>query len=69
LHIVLDGRASKEKTVATMKSKKRFPPDAGRILDILSFIENHVLPFDSGEILLILGNLKLNELSRQNVCK
>jgi len=40
-----------------MESEECFPPDTGRVLDVLSFIKDHVLPFDALKILLILGDL------------
>ena len=40
-----------------MESKKRFPADTGRVLDVLGLIKDHVLPPDSLEVLLILGDL------------
>ncbi len=40
-----------------METEQRFPPDTGSILDILSFVEYHVLPFDPLKVLLILGDL------------
>ncbi len=44
-----------------MEPKQGFPTDTGRVLDVLSFIEYHVLPFDALEILLVLRHLKSNE--------
>lgn len=41
-----------------METKKCFPSDTRRILDVLGFIEDHVLPFDTLEVLLILSNLE-----------
>ena len=40
-----------------MESKKRFPADTGRVFDVLGLIKDHVLPPDSLEVLLILGDL------------
>ena len=40
-----------------MEAEQRFPPDTGSILDILSFVEYHILPFDPLKVLLILGDL------------
>ena len=47
-----------EKAVATLEAKKCFPPNTRRILDVLRFIENHILPLYTLEVLLVLSNLK-----------
>ena len=39
-----------------MEPEQRLPTDTGRVLDILSLIEDHVLPLDTLEVLLILGD-------------
>jgi hypothetical protein len=62
LHVVLYWRTSQEEAIAAMESKKRLPPNAGRVLDVLSFVKNHILPFDPLEILLILGDLQTAHL-------
>jgi hypothetical protein len=58
LHRVLNWGSCEEKTVSTMKTEEGLPPDTGRIFDILSFIEYHVLPFNTLKILLVLNNLE-----------
>jgi hypothetical protein len=40
-----------------MKAEQGFPPDASGVLDILGFVEYHVLPLDPLKVLLILGDL------------
>jgi len=39
-----------------MESKQRLPTDTGRVLNVLGLIENHILPLDTLEVLLILGD-------------
>ena len=39
-----------------MESKQRLPTDTGRVLNVLSLVENHILPLDTLEVLLILGD-------------
>jgi hypothetical protein len=39
-----------------MESEQRLPTDTGSVLNVLSFIENHILPLDTLEVLLILGD-------------
>ena len=39
-----------------MEPKQRLPTHTGRVLDILSLVENHILPLDTLEVLLILGD-------------
>lgn len=60
LHGVLDGRSSQEQSIAAIESQECFPPYAGRVLDVLRFIKDHILPFYALEVLLILGNLCKN---------
>ena len=57
LHVVLDWCSSQQKSVTTLEAKKGFPPSTGRVLDVLSFIENHILPLDALEVLLVLRDL------------
>ena len=39
-----------------MESKQCLPAHARRVLNILSLVENHILPLDTLEVLLILGD-------------
>lgn len=39
-----------------MKPKQRLPTHTGGILDVLSLIENHILPLNTLEVLLILSD-------------
>ena len=57
LHGVLYRCTRQKQAIATMETEQRFPPNASSILDVLSFVEYHVLPFDSLKVLLILGDL------------
>ena len=41
-----------------MKAEQSLPADTGSILDILGFVEYHVLPLDPLKVLLVLGNLQ-----------
>jgi hypothetical protein len=58
LHGILDRRACQEQAIPTVKAEQGLPADAGGILDILSFIEYHVLPLDPLKVLLVLGDLQ-----------
>ena len=53
LHAVLDRRSRQEQAVPAIKAQKGLPPGRGRTLDCLSFVKDHVLPFDPPEMLLI----------------
>ena len=57
LHGVLNRCTSQKQTIATLESKQCLPPYARGILDVLSLIEDHILPFHTLEILLVLSNL------------
>ena len=39
-----------------MEPEQRLPTHARRVLDVLSLVKNHILPFDTLEVLLILGD-------------
>ena len=45
-----------------MESEKSLPADTRRVLDILSLVEDHILPFDPLKVLLILGDLEHHQL-------
>ena len=57
MHRVLNWGTSQEEPIATLEAKKSLPSHTRRVLDILSFIEDHILPFDALEVLLILRHL------------
>jgi len=57
LHGVLDWCSREEETVSAMKTKESLPPNTGRVFYVLGFIENHILPFNTLEVLLILNSL------------
>lgn len=57
LHGVLDGGSGKEQTITAIEPKERFPSRTGRILDVLGFVQDHVLPLLALEVLLILSYL------------
>lgn len=58
LHIVLYGCSSQQQAIAALKAQQGFPSSTRRILDVLRFIEDHVLPFHASEVLLILQDLE-----------
>jgi hypothetical protein len=41
-----------------VKAEQGLPANAGSILDILGFVQNHVLPLDPLKVLLVLGDLE-----------
>ncbi len=41
-----------------MKPEQGLPTNTGSILDILRFVEYHVLPLDPLKVLLVLGDLR-----------
>lgn len=53
VHRVLNGSSSEEKSVSTVEAKQCLPPRRRRTLDSLSLVEDHVLPLDSLEVLLV----------------
>lgn len=57
LHGVLNRCTSQKQTIATLESKQCLPPYTRGILDVLSLVEDHILPFHTLEILLVLSNL------------
>jgi len=56
LHVVLNWGSGQQQPVPAMESKQRLPTDTGRVLNVLSLVENHILPLDTLEVLLILGD-------------
>ena len=56
LHVVLNWSSGQQKPIPAMEPKQRLPAHTGRVLDILSLIKNHILPLDTLEVLLILGD-------------
>ena len=56
LHVVLNRGSSQQQPITAVKPKQRLPTHAGGILDVLSLIENHILPLDTLEVLLILSD-------------
>lgn len=63
LHGVLDWGTRQQQAVAAVEAKKCLPPDTGRVLDVLCFVQDHVLPLDPLEVLLVLRYL-LKKLSQ-----
>jgi hypothetical protein len=65
LHVVLNRGTSQQKAISTLESEEGLPSNTGRVLDVLCFVENHILPLHPLEVLLILGDLvKENVLGR-----
>jgi hypothetical protein len=58
VHRVLDGGTGEEESVAAAEAEERLPSCTSRALDRLGFVEDHVLPLDSLEVLLILHDLR-----------
>jgi len=56
LHVVLNWSSGQQKPIPAMEPEQCLPAHAGRVLDILSLVENHILPFDALEVLLVLGD-------------
>eukprot|EP00958_Prasinococcus_capsulatus_P003142 scaffold279_cov369-Prasinococcus_capsulatus_cf.AAC.7 len=52
-HRILDGRARQQKPVAALEAEQCFPPQRGGALNRLRLIEDHVLPLDALEHLLV----------------
>jgi hypothetical protein len=65
LHRVLDWRPREKKSIPAMETEERLPSDTRRVLDILCFVKNHILPFDTLEILLILDDLGRHPVGNQ----
>ena len=59
MHGVLDRGTSEQQPIATLEAEQRLPTSTGRVLDVLGLIENHILPFDPLEILLVLDDLQV----------
>lgn len=53
VHRVLDRRASEEQSVAAAEAEERFPSRRAGRLDRLRLVEDHVLPLDLVEVLLV----------------
>ena len=58
LHGILNRCTRQKQAVSTVKAEQGLPTHAGCILDILGFIEYHVLPLDPLKVLLILRDLR-----------
>lgn len=58
LHGVLDRSTSQQQSVSALETQKRLPSHTVRVLDVLSLIQDHVLPLYSLEVLLILRHLQ-----------
>ena len=56
LHGVLNRGTSQEQPITTLEAQQSLPPSTRRVLDILRLIQNHILPFDPLEVLLILSH-------------
>lgn len=63
LHGILNGRSGEQEPIPTLESKESLPPSTGRVLDVLSLVEDHILPLDSLEVLLILSHLRRERTS------
>lgn len=59
LHGVLYRGPCEQQSVAALEAQKCFPPYARRIFDVLSLVENHVLPLDTLKVLLVLRDLNI----------
>lgn len=57
LHVILNGCTGQQKSIPAVEAEKCFPAVTGRVLDVLSFVKDHILPFDSLKVLLILSYL------------
>lgn len=69
LHGVLDRRSSQKQAITALESQEGFPTHTGRILDVLSFVKNHILPLDALEVLLILSHLGTHKPKRRGGLK
>lgn len=58
VHRVLDGRPGEEESVAAAEAEEGLPASTRRALDRLRFVEDHVLPLDALEVLLVLNDLR-----------
>ena len=54
LHGILDRGASKQEPIATLKPQESLPSNTRGVLDVLRFVQDHVLPLDTLEVLLVL---------------
>lgn len=54
-HRVLDWSSGKEQSVSGLKSKENLPSSACIVLYCLSFVEDHVVPFDFHQFGLVLN--------------
>jgi hypothetical protein len=61
LHGILDRCACQKQAIPTVKAEQGLPADASSILDILGFVEYHVLPLDPLKVLLVLGDLESSQ--------
>lgn len=59
LHGVLYRGPREQQSVAALEAQKCFPPYTRRVLDVLSLVENHVLPLDTLKVLLVLRDLEI----------
>jgi hypothetical protein len=61
LHGILDRCACQKQAIPTVKAEQGLPANASSVLDILGFVEYHVLPLDPLKVLLVLGNLQSSQ--------
>jgi len=66
VHRVLNGSSSEEKSVSTVESEEGLPSRRRRTLDSLSLVEDHVLPLDSLEVLLVRHDLRKRRVDQQS---
>lgn len=57
LHRVLNGSSGQKQPVSALQAKQRLPSRTVRILDVLCFVKNHVLPLHATEMGHILRDL------------
>ena len=57
LHGVLDGCSSQKQAITALEAEQCLPPGTGRVFDILRLVEDHILPLDALEVLLVLSDL------------
>jgi hypothetical protein len=57
LHGILNRCTGQKQAIPTVKAEQGLPTHAGSILNILGFVEYHVLPLDPLKVLLVLRDL------------
>ena len=71
LHVVLNRCSSQQQAVAALETEQRLPSATRRVLDILRFVKDHVLPLHALEVLLVLRDLfaSVSTMIRLVVCQ